>query len=133
MDMQDIRVKAEDIIEHLTSYAENRWNLIVLNAAEKTSDLVSSLAAALVVGLLGGMALFFASIGMAWWIGQSTGNYASGFFYVALFYAVLGGVLFLIRNSLIKLPVINAVIKKFYYENESGKSGRPESRARASE
>ena len=133
MDMQDIRVKAEDIIEHLTTYAENRWNLIVLNAAEKTSNVISSLAAALVVGLLGGMALFFVSIGVAWWIGQSTGNYASGFFYVALFYAVLGGVLFLIRNSLIKLPVINAVIKKFYYENESGKSGRSESRARASE
>lgn len=128
MEMQDIRGKAEDIVEHLTTYAENRWNLIVLNTAEKTSDIVSSLAAALVVGLMGGMALFFISVGTACWIGQSTGNFASGFFYVALFYAVVGAVLFLVRNSLIKLPVINALIKKFYYENESRKSGRPESR-----
>jgi predicted histidine transporter YuiF (NhaC family) len=123
MDIQEIRFKAEDIVENLTSYAEGRWNLLVLNAAEKTSVVVSSLVAALVVGLLGGMALFFVSMGVAWWIGQSTGNYASGFFYVALFYGVVGGILFAIRDKFIKIPLINALIKKFYYESESGKSG----------
>jgi hypothetical protein len=113
----EIKDRATDWFDHTTDYFEARWNLGVLNASEKTADALSSLASALIIGTVGTLALLFASLGVAWLIGTRLDNPAVGYFIVALFYAIVGGVLFAVKDTFIKVPVINTLIKKFYYEN----------------
>ena len=113
----DIKDKTEDIFDDLGNHLEARWNLGVLNAAEKTAEAVSSAASAIIIGVITTFVLFFLSLGLAWVIGQSLNNLAYGLFIVAGIYAIVGFIVYQLRNNLIKIPVINALIHKFYYED----------------
>lgn len=113
----DIKGKTEDIFDDLTNHLEARWNLGVLNAAEKTAGAVSSVASAIIIGVFTIFFLFFLSLGLAWLIGQSLNNLAFGLFIVAGVYAIIGFIVYKLRDNLIKIPVINAFIHKFYYED----------------
>jgi tetrahydromethanopterin S-methyltransferase subunit B len=113
----DIKEKTEDIFDDLTNHLEARWNLGVLNAAEKTAGAISSAAAAIIIGAIALFVLFFLSLGLAWVIGQSLNNLAYGLFIVAGFYALIGLIVYAQRDNFIKIPVINAFIHKFYYED----------------
>lgn len=114
--LDDLRHSIEDLFERFKDYAEARWNLTVLNTAEKSANLASSLAATLIVLSIGSMVLLFGSIALALWIGQATGNYAAGFGWITLAYVVLTVLLVVIQKRFIKLPLLNMFIKKFYYE-----------------
>ncbi len=116
--IKDLRDSAEDLFQQITEYFEARWNMAVLQTADKTADIVSSVVASLIVAVFGGMVLLFGSIALAWWIGESTGSVAAGFGYVALGYALLTVILISIRNKFIKLPILNTFIKRFYYKPE---------------
>lgn len=113
----EIKDRATDLFDHASDYLEARWNLGVLEASEKTATTVSSLVAGLIVGSIGFLVLLFVSLGAAWLIGERAGSPAAGYFWVAGFYLVLGGILFAVRDSFIKVPLVNSFIKKFYYEN----------------
>ena len=113
----EIKDRATDWLDHGTDYLENRWNLSVLEASEKTAGVVSSLAAALIIGLMGAITLLFVSLGAAWLIGERLDSPSAGYFIVALFYAIVGGILYAVRDQYIKVPVINSFIKRFYYES----------------
>ncbi|MBO9636582.1 MAG: hypothetical protein J7576_00290 [Siphonobacter aquaeclarae] len=113
---KDLKNTAEDLFEHVTEYIEARWNLTVLKTADRIADGVSSLAAVLILAVFGGMVCLFGSIALALWIGEQTGSMAGGFAWVALGYAVLTGILYLVRGQFIKMPVLNAFIRKFYVD-----------------
>ncbi|MDQ1086747.1 MULTISPECIES: phage holin family protein [unclassified Siphonobacter] len=116
--LKDIRESAEDLFGRITEYIEARWNMAVLQTADKTADIVSSLAAIIILSVFGGMVVLFGSIALAWWIGESTGSVAAGFGLVALGYALITLVLFMIRDKFIKIPILNTFIKRFYYKPE---------------
>ncbi len=115
--INQIKHKAEDIFENTTEYLEARWNLAVLNASSKTADAVSTIATTLVIAVLGMIILIFFSVGVALLIGEKLNSPSSGFFYVGLFYVVMGILIYAIKDKYIKLPIINSFIKKFYYED----------------
>ncbi len=119
MEIQEVKERADNIFEHVKEYIEARYNLAVLETSNKATDILSSLVAALIVGVIGILVLFFLSFAAAWWIGQLTDSPALGFLVVAVVYAALGGILYAIRNKVIKLPVMNALIKKFYYGDKN--------------
>lgn len=112
-----IKDKAEDIFDEITTYAEARWNLGVLNASSKAADGISAIAMALVMGAIGVIVLVFLSIAAALFIGASLHNLALGFLVVGIFYAIVGVIVYVIKDKYIKIPVINTFIKKFYYED----------------
>ena len=114
--MED-RSKLETFVEHAKDYAEARLELVKLDASAKISNVVSSIASAVVIGLVGLFALLFVSIGTAWWIGQANNNPSMGFFIVAGFYVVVGIVLYLLRNS-IKIPILNQLLHAMHYDEE---------------
>jgi hypothetical protein len=109
------RSKFETLAEHAKDYAELRLELVKLEAAAKVSNVVSSVASAVVIGLLSLFTLLFLSVGVAWWIGQANNNPSMGFFIVGGFYAVLGVVAFVMRNS-IKVPVLNNMLEALHYD-----------------
>ncbi|MDZ7899359.1 MAG: hypothetical protein U5N85_15210 [Arcicella sp.] len=113
----EIKERAVDVFDYTTEYLEARWNLGILNASEKTATTLSSLVAGVIVGIFGIIVLLFLSLGAAWMIGEAMNNHAVGFFLVGGFYAVLGVVIYNIRDKFIKVPLVNSFIKNFYYEN----------------
>jgi hypothetical protein len=115
MEIQEVKERADNIFEHVKDYIEARYNLAVLETSNKVTDILSSVVAAVVVGVFGLFVLFFLSFALAWWIGESLNSPALGFLCVAVLYAAVGGLLYAIRKKVIKLPVMNALIKKFYY------------------
>ena len=115
--LNQIKDKAEDIFDNTTEYLEARWNLGVLSASSKAADAISTIATTLVTAILGLIVLIFLSVGVALLIGEKLNSPSSGFFYVGLFYIVIGIVVYAIKDKYIKLPIINSFIKKFYYED----------------
>lgn len=115
--IDQIKDKAEDIFENASEYLEARWNLGVLNASSKAADTISTLTTTLVMAVIGMIILIFLSVGVALLIGEQLNSPSSGFFYVGLFYIVIGIVVYAIKDKYIKLPIINSFIKKFYYED----------------
>ena len=113
----EIRERAVDVFDYATEYLEARWNLGILNASEKTVTTLSSLVAGIIVGIFGIIVLLFVSLGAAWMIGEEMDNHAAGFFIVGGFYAIVGVILYNIRDKFIKVPLVNSFIKNFYYEN----------------
>jgi len=113
----DIKEKTGDVFDDLTNHLEARWNLGILNTVEKIAGAISAATSAIVLGVIGLFVLFFVSLGVAWLIGQSLNNLAYGLFIVAGIYVIIGIILYSQRDSIIKIPVINSFIQKFYYED----------------
>jgi hypothetical protein len=110
--------KAEQLVSNIKEYAETRCDIALLNMQDKVSNVLSSIASAAVVAILGVLILFFASLGAAWYIGQSLNNPSIGFFCIAGFYLIVAIILIINRDKWIKLPVINTLLKKISIHEE---------------
>ncbi len=115
----EVPSKVENLIDHAKEYAENKLDLIALNVQDKASDVVSSIIAGLVLGIVSILILMFLSIGAAWWLGQILGSPSIGFFCIAGFYILLGIVVYSSREQLIRLPIINFLIKKINFNEKN--------------
>jgi tetrahydromethanopterin S-methyltransferase subunit C len=62
--------------------------------------------------------VLFISLGIAWYIGDRTGDPSMGFFSLAGFYILLAVIAYFTRDKLIKAPIINAIIKKIAIHEE---------------
>jgi len=112
----EIKDNATNWLDSATSYLEARWNLGVLDLSEKTARAASHIVTLLLLGTIGTIVLLFISLGVAWLLGEWLQSPAKGFFLVGLFYAIVGIVLFWVKDQFIRIPVVNAFIKQFYYE-----------------
>lgn len=89
----------ESLAHHALEYLDTRWDLLLLNLTEKGLNLASGLITGLLLAVFGGMALLFACIGTAIWLGQRMGSPAAGYFIMAgVFVAVLIVALIFARN-----------------------------------
>jgi hypothetical protein len=117
--MEEEENKIETMLGHLKDYAETRLDLMVLDVQDKLSDLLSSIASYAIVGVLMFFTLLFLSIGTALTLSNYFQNSSSGFFCVAGFYLLVSFIVFYSRKSLVKLPIINALLKKINIHEEN--------------
>jgi uncharacterized membrane protein YqjE len=111
--------RLEKMATDIKEYAETRLDIMVLNAQDKAANVVSSIATALIMVILGGFILLFLSIGAAWYLGEYLQKPSIGFLSVAVFYLLVASVLYFNREKWIQLPIINAIIKKVtFHEND---------------
>src|SRR5204863_9942951 len=104
----------EKTAEHLKQYAEAKADLFLLSSTEKIATGVSSLASILFLTFFILFLLLFLSIGVAIWITENYVSSSLGFFIVAGFYFILATLTYLFREKLIKVPVINLLLKKIF-------------------
>jgi membrane-bound ClpP family serine protease len=102
----------ESLIDRVKSYVETRIDLLKLKAIDKSSSFLSLFISMLVVILIGFLFLILLSIGIALLIGDLLGKAYYGFLIVAGFYVVIGLVIFMLRDKLLKAPMANSMIKK---------------------
>jgi ABC-type multidrug transport system fused ATPase/permease subunit len=110
--------RLEQLISSIKQYAENWSDIALLKIQDRLSDVFSSIASAIIIGIISLFIIFFASVGVAWWIGQALDNPSLGFFCIAGFYLVLAVVIFFYRDKWIKLPLINSLLKKININEE---------------
>ncbi len=102
----------EDIVNSTVDLVETKTEIWKLKAVGKISDTVSSIISIIAVMLLAGVSITILSFGVAYWIGNELGNLHYGFFIVGGFYAIVGVLLYFLRERLLKTPISNLIIDK---------------------
>lgn len=103
--LQDIATKAGELVE-------TKAEILKLQLAGKTSETLSSVISLIAIVSMFGVALTIISIGLAFWLGLILGKIYYGFFIVGGFYAVMGVLLVVFREKLVKRPLSNLIIDK---------------------
>ena len=103
----------ELLFERAKNYVDTRFQLIKLQALDKTADIISSLISKLFVVICLAFFSFFLSVGIALWIGDLLGKSYYGFFIVSGFYLLIALLFVFLRKPLLKTPVNDILIKEF--------------------
>ncbi len=110
--MENQTTPVESLIDRVKSYVETRIDLLKLKAIDKSSSVFSLVIAMLVVILIGFIFLMLLNIGIALLLGELMGKTYYGFLIVAVFYVVIGLVIFSFKDKWLKMPIANSMIKK---------------------
>ncbi len=101
----------ESLIDTAEDYGRSSIELLKLKAIKKVSELVSNVAASLVVMFTTVLFTLILSIGLSLWLGEYLGKSYYGFFAVAGLYLLVAIIVMAAKKQLIKTPVSNAIIK----------------------
>lgn len=103
----------DPLLEKVENFGKTSMELLRLKAIDKTSDVVSSMLPGIVTGGLLLIFILFLSLGVAFWLGEIWDKqYYLGFLAVALFYGLIGIIIFFIFPDRIKESIRNTVIKQ---------------------
>ena len=100
--------------DHIKQYAEAKMDLFRLEISDRIANTVSSLSSIILIAILSLFIFMFLSIGAAMWINKIYDDSSMGFFIVGGFYLLLTVILYVFRENLIKVPVINILLSKLY-------------------
>ena len=109
--MENVLVKVEELADSLKEYANVRIDMVRFEAAEKTSKVVSDLSARIAVAVIALLFLFFFGMALGYALADLTGRTWLGFLIVAAFYFVICLWIWLAREHVFRLPVMNSMIK----------------------
>lgn len=114
--MHNIKEEKPNFIEPLFSrveeYGKSSYELFKLKAVEKTAGVVSTLISRGGTVIFLAMFTVIANLGIALWLGDILGKNYYGFFCVAGFYAIIGGVIYFFLHNTIKKKVSNSIISQ---------------------
>lgn len=104
----------ENLFDQAGEYVDTRLDLFKLQAVQKTSEFVSSLASKVVTSVIWIIFIMIANIGLALLLGEWLGKSYYGFFALAGFYLIIGLIFNALKDKWIKEPVANSIIKKAF-------------------
>jgi hypothetical protein len=110
--MEDNAKMIETLFEKATDYGKTSFELAKLKTIDKTSDIVSSVIPHSAVIVLLTSFMLFLNLGIAFWLGEITGQIFFGFFIVAGFYILAGIVLHFFMHDWLKNKIYNYFIKQ---------------------
>ena len=108
--MENIATNIEKLYEKAENYTKTSIELVKLQAIDKISEIISSLAVVISIAFIVAIFTLFLNIGVAIWIGDELNNMALGFLIVSGFYALVGLIIFVGRKSLIRIPIDNIIV-----------------------
>jgi hypothetical protein len=110
--MEDSKKLLESLVDRVTDYGKTSYELVKLQAVDKSSDVVSSVIPHTVVLILASSFMLFFNLGLAFWLGEILGKLFYGFFIVAAFYILVGLIVHLFMHKQLKEMIRNYVIKQ---------------------
>lgn len=113
--MLDIANKIEEITTNLKQYVDLQYQSVVLKVSGKTSTIGARLIVFAMVCSVFFLFVLFFSMTIGFYLATLMGSREKGFLVVAGFYLVLGIILFIFRESLMK-PLRNSLIKQIFKE-----------------
>ncbi len=111
--------KIEDITESLKQYVMVNFEIIKLEATERTSAIGSSFLSVVIVASAAFLFLFTLSIGIGFYLSFLLNDTYSGFLIIAGFYFLLALVLFFGRKKFLKSPLRDRIIKEILENRET--------------
>jgi hypothetical protein len=116
--MENCTASIKKLLEKVEVYSNTSVELCKYNMIYKSSAIISTILAKLVLGIIFIILFLFLNIGLALLVGDFFGKSYYGFFIIAGFYMVLVFLFKLFQNQLIKKPVCNYIIRKTLKDNE---------------
>lgn len=117
--MTDNGIPIAELVERAKNYSTSTIELFKLNAIDKSADVISSLVSRLAVFMTVTLSLLIVNIGIALWVGKLLGDSFYGFFVVGGFYAILAGLFYIFRDTWIKSPLSNYLVKELLKEKRN--------------
>jgi len=106
--------KLGELVGYVQVYANDRIELVKLEAAERSAKAVSSGITVAILALIFTMALLFGSVALGLFIAEWIDSYAFAFLIVFGLYVVLGSLIAVFRKALVTNPVLTIIIKSMY-------------------
>ncbi|MEO6547517.1 MAG: phage holin family protein [Ferruginibacter sp.] len=100
------------LFENAGDYVETRIDLLKLKAINKSSEVISSLVAVIAIIIAATVAVLLLNIALALWVGDLLGRAYLGFLVVAGIYLLLALLIHFFKDTWLKGPVSNIIIKK---------------------
>ena len=118
-EVDDLLYKTGETVEYAKQYVDQQKQLIKLDVAEKSAQLISSAVTGVVLGVVGLLILLFASFTFAYFLADAWDNLALGFLSVTLIYVVVALVVNAMKRKWITNPVLSSVITKFFDDSNN--------------
>jgi hypothetical protein len=118
--MEEPQSPLDQLITHAEDYLKTRQQLTQHVISEKVVVLTSTLVTAYVLFTIFVLAALFGSLGLAAWIARESNDPLMGYWVVGSGYFLLGLIMVIFRKSILKAPLMNAMVKNIYNENNHG-------------
>jgi hypothetical protein len=115
--MEKAFAKVEELADTIKEYVNTRIEAAKLSAAEKSSAVIANVVAGLIVVAFFMLFVLFCSIALAFGLGEWIGKTWAGFLIMAGLYLLIGIIVWTARVKIIQLPVMNALIKQLFGED----------------
>ena len=112
--LQEEFKKVEELALHIKAYIQTEIELIKLLFAEKLSKILSNFLAIMVLIWLLLIGILFASLSLAFFIGERFGKMSTGFIIVSLIYLLLAVLIWYQRERIIRIPILNGILSQLF-------------------
>ncbi len=112
--MEGLKDKTSDLVDHVEDIADTFYKLALLNISQKSTNLASSFLVIVVLSVFVIFSLLFGGIALSLWMGTLVGSQAGGFLIGAGVFAVVLGVIVLMRKKIVFPFIRNLIIRKVY-------------------
>lgn len=110
--MENIGKQIKTLVEGAVDYGKTTLELTKLNAVDKISDVASKILARIAAGIVLLVSILFASIGLAYWLGEILGKIYLGFLAVAVIYGFLFLMIRYLLGKWVRKVFSDYIIKK---------------------
>lgn len=111
--MEQIKTTPKVFIAQGKEYLKMRADLAMLQATDKASEAISNIVIYSLLGLIGWLVILFASFALAYALGDLFDNTFLGFLSVFGIYLAIGFLLYVFKETWLKVPLVNMLIKQF--------------------
>ena len=119
--LQEEFKKVEELALHIKAYIQTEIELIKLLFADKLSKILSNFLAIMVLIWLLLIGILFASLSLAFLIGERLGKMSTGFIIVSLIYLLLAVVIWYLRERIIRIPILNGILSQLFDSQKKSK------------
>ena len=110
--------KIEELAKNTSLYFKHHVSLIKLEAAEKTSKIMSNGISLVFISMIFFLFAFFFGLALAVLLQYLVGELYLALLIVAGFYGIIGIVLWTFRNKLIRIPIMNSILHELFKDSE---------------
>ncbi len=112
--MEGLKDKTANLVDHVEDIADTFYQLAVVNAAQKATNLASSFLLVLAFSVFGIIGLIFGGVALSLWLGDLVNSTAGGFLIGAGIFLVFLTVVVLLRKKIIFPFIRDTLIRKMY-------------------
>jgi hypothetical protein len=104
----------EPLFERVEEYGKTSYELVKLQALEKTSEVLSTFISRIIAAFIFYLFIILLNFGLALWLGDIIGKSYYGFLIVAGFYGLVGLILYFFAHPFMKKRFKNSIISQMF-------------------